>query len=121
MRTMMVLLLAAAVVLPGCAFMKEDNRPLTTALDDVVDPESTGAKVAMAPLFIPVGAASLVLDVAVIHPIQVVPDAIEDTYEIVWEDPSGTYVTQTFLLVPKLALTPVIFVFDWFGRSVFDI
>jgi hypothetical protein len=120
MRTVLLLLLAAAVALPGCAFMEKRNRPLTTTLDELVEPESTGAKVALAPVFVPVGTASLVLDVFALHPVEVIPDALDDTYEIIWENPSGTYVTQTFLLAPKLLVTPVVFGFDWLGRSIFD-
>ena len=121
MRTILLLLLAAAVALPGCAFMEKRNRPLTTTLDELVEPESTGAKVALAPVFVPVGTASLVLDVFALHPVEVIPDALDDTYEIIWENPSGTYVTQTFLLVPKVVVTPVVFGFDWLGRSIFDL
>ena len=51
MRGVFLLLAALAVVLPGCAFTAEENRPLTTALDDAVRPESTGAKIALAPVF----------------------------------------------------------------------
>ena len=121
MRGVFLLLAALAVVLPGCAFTAEENRPLTTALDDAVRPESTGAKIALAPVFVPVGAGTLLLDVFVLHPVMILPDAVEDTSELVWEEPSGTYVTQAFLFVPKLAVTPVVFVFDWLGRSVFDV
>ena len=121
MRKLVLLLLLIAPALPGCAFVDEDNRPLTTALDNLVKPESTSAKVALAPVFILVGTTSIALDVAVLHPIQVIPEAVEDTYEVIWEDPSGTYVTQTFLFVPKVAATPVVFGFDWLGRSLFDI
>jgi len=121
MRTIMSLLLAAAIALPGCAFVEEDNRPLTTALDELVEPESTAAQVALAPVFIPVGTVTLLADVCVLHPLAVIPDAADDTYEIIWENPSGTYVTQTFLFAPKLICTPVVFGFDWLGRSLFDV
>lgn len=121
MRTIVLLLLAAALMLPGCAFTNEKNRPLTTALDGVVRPESTTAKLAMAPAFVPVGTATLLLDVFALHPVQVIPDALEDTYELIWENPSGTYVTQTFLFAPKVLCTPIVFGFDWLGRSIFDI
>jgi hypothetical protein len=121
MRRTILILLVAAVLLPGCAVFEEDNRMLTSALDDAVEPESTGAKIALSPVFIPVGVASIVVDAVVIHPISEIPNAADDTYELVWEDPEGSYVTQTFLLAPKLVVTPVVFVFTWLGRSMFDI
>jgi len=89
MRAIVLLLLAAAIMLPGCAFTNEDNRPLTTALDGVVRPESTTAKLAMAPVFVPVGTATLLLDVFALHPIEVIPDALDDTYEVIWENNRG--------------------------------
>ena len=121
MRRTILILFAVAVLLPGCAVFEEDNRLLTSALDDAVEPESTGAKVALSPVFIPVGVVSLVVDAVVVHPISEIPNAYDDTVEAVWEDPEGSYVTQAFLFVPKVAITPVVFVFDWLGRSIFDI
>ena len=101
--------------------MKKENRPVTTALDGVVAPKSTGAKVALAPLLIPVGFVTLAADIAVIHPLSTLPDDLEDTYELIWENPSGGVVQQSFLLLPKIVCTPFLFVGDFLLRSLFDV
>ena len=117
-KTVAVLMLL--VLLSGCAVFKEKNRTLTNALDDAVEIESDAAKVAWAPVFIPMGFTSLAIDALILHPAEELPDALEDTYEDLWEDPTGTHVTQVFLFVPKVVVTPVWFAFTWFGRSAFD-
>ncbi|MCE9600435.1 MAG: hypothetical protein K8S54_20930, partial [Spirochaetia bacterium] len=111
MRTIRYALLCTFLVNAGaCAFMKKENRPATTALDDIVAPESTGAKVALAPLIIPVGFATLVADVFALHPLSTIPTDLNDTYQIIWENPSGGVVQQSFLLIPKIICTPFVFV-----------
>jgi hypothetical protein len=120
MRKLVLLALAAAALVSGCAVMEEDNRPLTKKLDETIRPESAGAKIAWSPVIVPVAASTLIVDACVVHPIQVIPDAAHDTYDVVWKDPSGTYVTQTFLFLPKAAVTPVVFTLDWLGRSLFE-
>ncbi|MEQ8352842.1 MAG: hypothetical protein RH862_15245 [Leptospiraceae bacterium] len=104
-----------------CAFMVKDNRRLTNSLDYVVSPESTMGKVLLSPVFVPVGAVSLAADAIVIHPVAVIPEALDDTYETIWQDPEGSIIWQTFLFVPKVVFSPVFFSFDWFFRSIFDI
>lgn len=94
---------------------------LTNTLDEVVAPESTTAKVALAPLFIPAGAVTLAVDAVILHPISVIPTAADDTLETIWEDPEGSLVWQTFLFVPKVVFTPIFFSFDWLFRSLFDL
>lgn len=101
--------------------MVKENRRLTNSLDSVVAPESTMSKVLLAPVFLPVGAVSLASDAILIHPVAVVPDALDDTYETIWQEPEGSIIWQTFLFVPKVAFSPVFFSFDWLFRSLFDV
>ncbi|MCB1305806.1 MAG: hypothetical protein KDK37_16070 [Leptospiraceae bacterium] len=109
------------LLLANCAFMVKENRVLTNALDSVVEPESLPTKVLLSPIFVPVGAVSLATDAIILHPVSVIPDAAQDTYETIWEEPEGTILWQTFLLVPKVVLSPVFFTFDWLARSLFDV
>jgi len=115
------MLCALAAGFSACAFMKKENRPSTTALDQMISPGSTAAKVALAPVVIPVGFVTLMADIFVLHPLSTIPKDAQDTYEIIWEDPSGGIVQQTFLLLPKVIFTPIVFVGDFLFRSIFDV
>lgn len=112
-----LLALAAA----GCAFSNPANTPLLTALDGVVEPQSAGAKVALAPVFVPAGVACGALDIAVLHPLQSLWFAAEDTWRSVWAAPSGSFGQQAALFVPKAAATPVVYAFCWIGETLFDL
>lgn len=114
-----LLALNLAFCLTGCAFGVRANRPLTNALDRAIAPTSTGAKVALAPLAIPVGFASLTTDAVVVHPIRVIPRAYRSTANLIWRRPRGSYTREVFLFVPKVVLTPVYFSANWGARSLF--
>ncbi|PJZ26649.1 hypothetical protein CH352_04535 [Leptospira hartskeerlii] len=121
MKKTAILILIVSICFSNCASFRKENRILTTYLDEKVDPQSAPAKIALAPVFIPVGLTSLVLDVFIIHPITVIPDAIEDTYKVVWKDPSGGVVFQAVVFLPKVAISPLVFLVSFLGRSGFDI
>ena len=110
-----------ALVLGGCACANPKNTPLLTALDGLVKPETTGEKVALAPVFVPVGAACGALDIAVVHPLHSVLLAGEDTWRAVWAQPQGSFVERSIAFVPKAAVTPVVFAFCWLGESLFNV
>ncbi|TGK15644.1 hypothetical protein EHO61_14930 [Leptospira fluminis] len=103
--------------LENCAVFQRKNRILTSYLDEKIRPESAVAQVALSPVAIPVGVVSLFLDGLVLHPISVIPDALEDTYKVIWMDPTGGVVFQTIVFFPKLAVTPLFFLVDFLGRS----
>ncbi|PNV74530.1 hypothetical protein [Leptospira inadai] len=109
-----------SVFLSDCAVLERKNRALTNYLDEKVTPESAPAQIALAPIIIPVGVLSLLLDAFVLHPISVIPDALEDTYKVIWKDPTGGVVFQTIVFLPKLAVSPVFFLVDFLGRSGID-
>ncbi|EQA45446.1 putative lipoprotein [Leptospira broomii serovar Hurstbridge str. 5399] len=109
-----------SIFLSGCAVFEKKNRALTNYLDEKITPESAPAQIALAPIFIPVGVLSLLLDAFVLHPISVIPDALEDTYKVIWKDPTGGVVFQTIVFLPKLAVSPVFFLVDFLGRSGID-
>jgi len=87
----------------GCAFTVRANRPLTNALDRAIAPTSTGAKVAMAPIAIPVGFVSLTTDAVVIHPIRVIPRAYTSTANLIWRRRRGSFLRESFLFLPREA------------------
>ncbi|MEI1280453.1 hypothetical protein V6Z05_19125 [Leptospira venezuelensis] len=121
MKKTAIFILIFSICFSSCASFRKENRILTNYLDKKVEPESTPAKIALAPIFIPVGLTSLVLDVFIIHPISVIPDAIDDTYKAVWKDPSGGVVFQAVVFLPKVVISPLFFLVTFLGRSGFDI
>jgi hypothetical protein len=121
MRRTCLGLMVAALFSGGCAFTNPDNTPLLTGLDQVITPETTGGKALWSPLTVPLGLASGALDIAVVHPLQALGFAGEDTYRVLWAKPTGSFAAQAFKAVPKAALTPVAFAFYWVGESLFDL
>ena len=116
-----VLCLFVAFGTMQCAVFNKDNRRLTNTLDRAIDPETTTTKVALAVPTIAIGFISIVTDMVVVHPLASLPRAGVDTYEWIWEDSGGGVVQQTFLLIPKVALSVIVFAGDWVIRSLFDV
>ncbi|MBT5121042.1 MAG: hypothetical protein HOM34_10005, partial [Planctomycetes bacterium] len=75
------------------------------------------ATIAAIPLALPLG----LIDVVVVHPAQVIDDAANDTWDLLWEQSVKGSAMRSFVALPRLALTPVVFCGDWLGRSLFDI
>ena len=121
MRIRLLGVALAALAVGGCAFTNPDNTPLLTLLDGALEPASTGAKVALAPVFIPVGVTCGALDIGVLHPIQSLGLAAEDTYAALWSQPEGPLGRQVALAFPKAAFTPVVYAACWLGESLFDL
>ncbi len=121
MRVRMLGVLLAALVLGGCAFTNPVNTPLLTALDGVVQPGSTEAQIALGSVFVPVGVGCGALDVAVVHPIQSLGFAAEDTRRALWSEPADDFSEEVALAVPKALFTPVVYAFFWVGESLFDL
>ncbi len=109
-RCMLLLFLSSS----SCALSLEENRPLLRALDGVF-PETEGPLetvalgIAISPVAIPAGLG----DALLVHPVLEVPGAASRTYENVWQDPQGAAFYQSALIVPKVAVTPVLFILDW--------
>ena len=103
----------------GCAIFNKDNRRTLNLLDDKVQFESTAGKVVGAPLFIPIGLASGLADAVVVHPVVSLPEAYDDTSDVVWENPEGSDFRQAMIFIPKIAVTPLVFVGDWALRVLF--
>lgn len=117
----MTALAVAVCATSGCAFCDRDNRRLLSAMDEWVQPESTPARVALAPVAIPAATVAVAADIVVIHPVTQIPDAAEDTYELYWAPREMSPLKRTLLFLPCVALTPPTFVGDWIVRSVFDV
>ena len=109
------------LLLGGCAFRNPRNTPLLTTLDKHVAPRTMAAKVALGLVFVPAGVTAGVLDIAAVHPAHSIVLGAEDTWKAVWAEPSGGFVEQSLMFLPKAAVTPVAFAFCWLGESLFDL
>ncbi|MAF67563.1 MAG: hypothetical protein CMJ84_18145 [Planctomycetes bacterium] len=110
-----VLLLACG----ACAFTNPDNTPLVTWSGEALggSEAATVTKVATAPLAVTLG----IVDVFVVHPASVVDDAGADAHEWLWEAPVRGAATRSFLFLPRVALTPVVFTASWIARALFNL
>lgn len=112
-----------AITFTGCAIMDKNNRVLLNKLDETASnsflTETKTARIAAAPLAIPVGIGAAVIDMAIITPsLQIVP-SYKDTREWVWLDPQGSEFRQAVLFLPKVAITPLVYAGTWTMRSFF--
>lgn len=113
--------LGLAALLGGCAVVEKDNRRLLNALDEAIKPKSTAARVALAPVMIPVGTAALATDAAVIQPIASIPQCWDDVDNLYWT-PRGMDSLRKSLYFPLVTvLTPPTFAGDVALRTLFPI
>lgn len=73
------------VITSGCAVLDEDCRRITRSLDSNLTPQSTGAKVALAPIAVPVGFTALAMDGLVINPVCAIPQAFDEASDAAFE------------------------------------
>lgn len=99
--------------------MEKKNRRITNYFDDHLTPESDAGKVVLAPIAIPTGTIFLLSDALIIQPIVAIPKSLEDTSKYIWQNPSGGVLVQSFLLIPKLVITPVTFTVIWIRYALF--
>ena len=108
MKTILPLCLVAALAC-GCAVVGEEGRHLTNVLDENLSPESTPAKVMLAPVAIPVGFTALVVDGVVINPVVNLPEAFEDAYAV-FDDVPFTGPFEIVVFPMRIVTFGVIFV-----------
>src|SRR5262245_31079463 len=112
----LLLLLGAA-----CSMFRTDNRRTLNLLDRELAPEDTAAKVALAPLTLPVGIAAFATDLAVVHPIATIDDAWNDTEELLWHSEDESALRRALVMPLAAVATPFVFAGDWFGRWLLPI
>lgn len=105
----------------GCACLNSDNRILLNEMDEIITPESTAAKIALTPVFIPAGTIVLATDTIIVHPARMAPKAADDVYDLYWKPRDMDFFRKSLLFVPIVILTPPTFLGDWLARSLFDI
>lgn len=118
-----ILIVLSILSIQNCAFFNAKNRPLTSYLDEKwkVEENATTKKIIYAPVAIPVGITSLALDIVLLHPLETISPSTKDTYQFFWENPQGGTLSQVFLFIPKVVLSPAFWILDVIIRSVFDV
>lgn len=107
-RTRATLVAAAMITQLHCGVLVERNRVLTGVLDEHLAPESPTARVALAPIAVPVGLSSMTLDAVLLNPISQIPGAAENTIDVISEVPWTGF--GEFLVFPMRVITvPVLF------------
>ena len=118
-------LLRCSLLLPvlfaGCAVFNEENRRTLNRLDEWIQPETTGARLALAPAAVPLGTVAGATDMVLVHPVSVIPDAADDVYQLYWKPRKMEFLRQALLIPIFALLTPPTFVGDWLVRSLFDV
>lgn len=107
----------------GCAVFNRNNTPALNFVEQHVLPRENPERMISYPLAIPVGLVAASLDMFLLHPATVVKDAWNDTGEMLWEklDWNERYVTTAASLVPRAAVSPIVFTGDFLARSSFDV
>jgi len=105
----------------ACAVIDRDNRVLLSKTDEAIQPKSTAARVALAPVAIPAASVVLAADAVVVHPARMFPKALDDTYQLYWKPRDYDILRKSLLFLPIVALTPPTFLGDWLMRSLFPI
>ncbi|MCB1165490.1 MAG: hypothetical protein KDK33_05020 [Leptospiraceae bacterium] len=112
--------LLLAVLFSQCAVFDRKNTILINAVEEHMVPETQPAKLFLALIYIPVGLVAGVGDAFVLHPLRMIPYAIDDTNDALWEFSDDTgYVTHAGSVVYRGLLSPVVFTGAWLFRSAF--
>jgi len=106
-------------LIAGCAVVKKDNRRCLNGMDELISPDSTAVQIALAPVMVPTGTAALVVDMAIVHPACMIPEAAEDVYDLYWKPRDMNWLRKSLLFPILAAATPPTFIADWLYRSLF--
>jgi hypothetical protein len=121
--TFLTVLLLYTGTFSACAVMNKENRIVLNSLDNAAEGSfvtgSTAAKVAAAPIALPVGITAGLIDMTLVTPGRATVPAAKDTDSYLWKNPQGSELRQTMLFMPKVVATPIVFISDWAFRSVF--
>ncbi|MCC5815229.1 MAG: hypothetical protein JJT78_10765 [Leptospira sp.] len=115
-----ILIISIFTTTSSCALFQKKNLRLTTAVEENLVPEESPWKLIAAPLYIPVGIVAGLLDVFVVHPIAVVPDAATDTIDVLWTPKGLGYYTQMGAIPFSLLATPPFFALAWSYHWLFE-
>jgi len=101
--------LLVGVFLPGCAVLREGNRYVSRAVETVFWPESTGARIAVAPVVGALWLAGAAVDAVVVNPVMYVPRSLGTAWTIV-RIPPALPVVEIVVFPLRVVAFPVVFV-----------
>ena len=121
-RVAMLVCVSLLLALSACAWTRRENRPLWTAYEENLVPESSLAFAVTLPATVPLGVLAILADTLIAHPLQVVDDALDDSADL-WRgiDFEKSYYTQAGFVPLRAVATPVWLLGSFLGRSMFDI
>jgi len=105
----------------GCSVLNRENRVLTEQLADHIQPKSVATRLALAPVVVPAGVATLTLDGVLVHPVRMVPLAWQDAnrpFGKYWRPATVSGLRKAVLLLPIGPLTALCFTGSWPLRSL---
>lgn len=122
-RLVYTLLLTTLLTSSGCAVFNRNNTPALNFVEKNLIPKEDPAKTLSYPLTLPIGLVAASMDMFVFHPASVVSESWNDTTDMLWSKMhwNTQYATTTASLIPRAALTPVVFTGDFLFRSTFDV
>jgi len=107
-----------AAALAGCSMCDRDNRRTLEFLDRELVPESTGGKLALAPVAFPVGVGAFAADAVIVHPVASLDDAWLDTRDLLWTSKDESALRRALFVPFAVLATPLVFAGDWLGRCL---
>jgi hypothetical protein len=108
-----VVFLISLSVTFSCALFQKKNLRLTTAVEENLVPENSPWNILAVPVYLPLGITAGLLDVFIVHPISVIPDAAEDTIDTFWRSRNPGYFTKMGAVPFSIIGTPPFFVMAW--------
>lgn len=109
----------------GCAVFSRDNTPTLNWVEKRLVPEGRARRLATLPATVPLGLVAVAADAAVVHPAFELDDAIAATHAALWHrdtfDWDTQYMTESALLLPRLAATPGVFGWAFLTRAYFGV
>jgi hypothetical protein len=120
MKLKLVCLLLLYPLCLGCAVTRFDHMATTNWMDRTIVPDNRTAQWAMTPLLIPLCVGTLAVDNLLVAPAVHAPSAYGDAEEFFTASVGGYY-TEMGVLPFRAAITPIVFVGSWMGRTFFAI
>ena len=120
MKSLGVMLALVCLMGAGCASTNFDHMATTNWMDRTIVPDNKVGQWAMTPLLVPLCVGTLAVDNFIVAPAVHLASAFADAGDW-WNGEVGGYYTEMGVLPIRVALTPVIFLGSWLGRSFFSI
>jgi hypothetical protein len=106
--------LLISLLLFSCGVLEEGHHPTLTLLDKrLPEANSSVGSVALGVALIPITVPAGVADTFIANPILQAPDGWDTAKKIVWEDSSDSAFYQAAIFLPKVAITPIVFIGTW--------